>query len=131
MSTDNIGNSRPNSEGISDQLQQVILNSIREILPDRMIEQTCKEVGYRFRRRKITPVVTVLHMVMAAIWPEESFNACWQVLWDTFISWFPQLSGQCPSRGRVAEPRGRLPLRLWQRLFEQLSDKAQSRMAVP
>ena len=126
MSTDNIGNSRPNSEGISDQLQQVILNSIREILPDRMIEQTCKEVGYRFRRRKITPVVTVLHMVMAAIWPEESFNACWQVLWDTFISWFPQLSGQCPSRGRVAEARGRLPLQLWQRLFEQLSEKAQS-----
>lgn len=126
MSTDNIGNSRPNSEGISDQLQQVILNSIRKILPDRMIEQTCKEVGYRFRRRKITPVVTVLHMVMAAIWPEESFNACWQVLWDTFISWFPQLSGQCPSRGRVAEARGRLPLRLWQRLFEQLSDKAQA-----
>jgi hypothetical protein len=126
MSTDNIGNSRPNSEGISDQLQQVILNSIREILPDRMIEQTCKEVGYRFRRRKITPVVTVLHMVMAAIWPEESFNACWQVLWDTFISWFPRLSGQCPSRGRVAEARGRLPLQLWQRLFDQLSDKAQS-----
>jgi len=126
MSTDNIGNSRPNSEGISDQLQQVILNSIRKILPDRMIEQTCKEVGYRFRRRKITPVVTVLHMIMAAIWPEESFNACWQVLWDTFISWFPQLSGQCPSRGRVAEARGRLPLRLWQRLFEQLSDKAQA-----
>lgn len=126
MSTDNIGNSRPNSEGISDQLQQVILNSIRKILPDRMIEQTCKEVGYRFRRRKITPVVTVLHMIMAAIWPEDSFNACWQVLWDTFISWFPQLSGQCPSRGRVAEARGRLPLRLWQRLFEQLSDKAQA-----
>lgn len=126
MSTDNIGNSRPNSEGISDQLQQVILNSIRKILPNKMIEQTCSEVGYRFRRRKITPVVTVLHMVMAAIWPEESFNACWQVLWDSLISWFPQLSGQCPSRGRVAEARGRLPLRLWQRLFEQLSDKAQA-----
>ncbi|MHC4511100.1 MAG: helix-turn-helix domain-containing protein, partial [Planctomycetota bacterium] len=44
-----------------------------------MIEQTCKEIGYRFRRRKITPVVTV-----------------------------------------------RLPLRLWQRLFEQLSGQAQS-----
>jgi hypothetical protein len=67
MSTDNIGSSRPNSEGISDQLQQVILNSIRKILPDRMIEQTRKEVGYRFRRRKITPVVAVLHMVMAAM----------------------------------------------------------------
>ncbi len=80
MSMNSIDRSGANSKGISGQLQQVILNSIRKILPDRMIEQTCKEIGYRFRRRKITPVVTVLHMVMAAIWPEESFNACWQVL---------------------------------------------------
>jgi len=126
MLTNNIDKSEGNSKNISEQFQQVILNSIRNILPDEMIEQTCKEIGYRFRRRKITPVVTVLHMVMAAIWPEESFNACWQVLWDTFISWFPRLSGQCPSRGRVTEARARLPLRLWQRLFEQLSVKAQS-----
>lgn len=126
MPMDKIGNSRRNSEGISDQFQQVILNSIRNVLPNSLIEHSCREIGYNFRRRKITPVVTVLHMVMAAIWPEESFNACWQVLWDSFISWFPQLSGQCPSRGRVAQARGRLPLLLWQRLFEQLSAKAQS-----
>jgi len=125
MSMNKIGNSRQNSERISAQFQQVILNSIRNILPDNMIEQTCREIGYKFRRRKITPVVTVLHMVMAALWPEESFNACWQVLWDSFISWFPQLSGQCPSRGRVAEARGRLPLPLWQRLFGRISAKAQ------
>ena len=125
MSINRIGNSGCNSEEISDQLEQVSLNSIRNILHDKMIEQTCKEVGYNFRKRKITPIVTVLHMIMAAIWPEESFNACWQVLWDSFISWFPQLSGQCPSRGRVAEARARLPLRLWQRLFAQISYKAQ------
>ena len=125
MSINEIGSSGRNSKGISDQLEQVTFNSIRNILPDSVIEQTCEEIGYSFRRRKITPVVTVLHMVMAAIWPEESFNACWQVLWDSFISWFPQLSGQCPSRGRVAQARARLPLRLWQRLFEQLCDKAQ------
>ena len=126
MSMNKIGKSGCNSTGISDQLQQVILNSIRNILPDSMIEQTCREIGYNFRRRKITPVVTVLHMVMSAVWPEESFNACWQVLWDSFISWFPQLSGQCPSSGRVSEARGRLPLRLWQRLFDRISTRAQS-----
>jgi len=125
MSINSIGNSSCNSKGISEQLEQVTLNSIRNILPDEMIEQTCKEIGYTFRRRKITPVVTVLHMVMAALWPEESFNACWQVLWDSFISWFPQLRGHCPSRGRVAAARARLPLLLWQRLFEQISGKAQ------
>jgi hypothetical protein len=125
MSINEIGSSGCNSKGVSGQLEQVTFNSIRNVLPDSMIEQTCGEIGHSFRKRKITPVVTVLHMIMSAIWPEESFNACWQVLWDTFISWFPQLSGQCPSRGRVAEARARLPLRLWQRLFEHISDKAQ------
>jgi len=118
MSINRIGNSGCNSEEISDQLEQVSLNSIRNILPDKMIEQTCKEVGYNFRKRKITPIVTVLHMVMAAIWPEESFNACWQVLWDSFISRFPQLSGQCPSRGRVAEARVLDRLILYERRIE-------------
>ena len=69
MSVNRIGNLQCNSKVISDQLEQVTLNSIRNILPDQMIEQACKEIGYKFRRRKITPVVTVLHMVMAAIWP--------------------------------------------------------------
>jgi len=86
MSINSIDKPGVNSKRISDQFQQVILNSIWNILPDGMIEQTCEEISYRFRRRKITPIVTVLHMVMAAIWPEESFTACWQVLWDTFIS---------------------------------------------
>jgi hypothetical protein len=95
-------------------------------MTDQLIEQSCREIGYHFRHRKITPIVSVLHMVMAALWPEDSFNACWQVLWDTFVSWFPDLKGQCPSRGRVAEARQRLPLALWQRLFEKLSRHAQN-----
>jgi len=67
MLINSIDKSGVNSKKISDQFQQVILNSIRNILPDEMIEQTCEEVGYRFRRHKITPIITVLHMVMAAI----------------------------------------------------------------
>ena len=90
-----------------------------------LVEQTCREVHYDFRKRKITPVVTVLHMIMSAIWLEDSFNACWQVLWDTFFSWFPQFKGQSPSRRRVAEARGRLPLRLWRELFQKVAQQAQ------
>jgi hypothetical protein len=67
MSMNKIGKSGQNSAGISDQLQQIILNSIRDVLPDAMIEQTCKQIGYTFRRRKITPVVTVLHMIMEGL----------------------------------------------------------------
>jgi Transposase DDE domain len=126
MCKGNIGRRQQNSETKADQLQEVTFNSVRNVLTNELIERTCQDIGYRFRRRTITPVITVLHMVMAAIWPEDSFNACWQVLWDSFVSWFPEHKNQCPSRGRVTEARARLPLPLWQRLFETLSIHAQT-----
>jgi len=125
MRKDTIGTSVRATAKISESLQSTVLHSIRNVVSDELIAQTCREVGYRFRKRKITPVVTVLHMILSAIWPEESFNACWQVLWDTFISWFPQFKGQSPSRRRVAEARGRLPLSFWSRLFGTISQQAQ------
>jgi Transposase DDE domain len=127
MRKDTIGKKCSTTPKISESFQSTILHSIRNVVSDELLEQTCREVGYRFRRRKITPVVTVLHMILSALWPEESFNACWQVLWDTFVSWFPQFQGQSPSRRRVAEARNRLPLALWRRLFEQVSQQAQQR----
>lgn len=125
MCKNTIGTSVRTTPKISHFLQGSILHSIRNVVSDELIERTCQEVGYQFRKRKITPVVTVLHMLLSAIWPEESFNACWQVLWDTFIGWFPQFQGQCPSRRRVAEARGRLPLSFWNRLFGAVSQQGQ------
>lgn len=101
MRKDNIGIRRQDSQVKTEHLEQVTFNAIRNVLTNELIEQSCREVDYIFRRRVITPVVTVLHMVMAAIWPEESFNACCQVLWDSFVSWFPEHKNRCPSRGRV------------------------------
>lgn len=125
MSIKNIDTSAKNPEKISDKLERVSFNSVRKTLPDTAIIQACKAAGYSYRKRKITPIVTVLHMIMAAIWPEDSFNASWQVLWASLVSWFPNLSGQSPSRGRVSQARARLPLKLWQFLFEWISQKAQ------
>jgi len=127
MCKDTIDQKPANTTKICDSLQSVIFNSIRHVVSDELVEQTCREVNYSFRRRKITPVVTVLHMIMSAIWPEESFNACWHVLWDTFVSWFPQFKGQSSSRRRVAEARARLPLTLWRSLFQKVAQRAQSR----
>ncbi len=125
MRNSTIGQKGPAAPKISDSLESVTFNSIRNVVSDALVEQTCQEVGYHFRRRKITPVVTVLHMIVSAIWPEESFNACWQVLWDTLVSWFPQFQGQSPSRRRVAEARSRLPVALWRGLFQKVSQQAQ------
>jgi len=127
MRNSSIGTAPRVSAKISDSLQNVVLHSIRNVVSDELIERISREVDYRFRKRKITPVVTVLHMILSALWPEESFNACWQVLWDTFISWFPQFQGQSPSRRRVSEARGRPPLTLWRHLFEAVSQQAQQR----
>ncbi len=125
MCKNTIGKRCPAAAQIPDALESVVLNSIRNVMSDELVEQTCQEVGYRFRRRKLTPVVTVLHMILSALWPEESFNACWQVLWDTFVSWFPQFQGRSPSRRRIAAARTRLPLTLWKRLFQKVSQQAQ------
>jgi len=106
---------------ISSALESIPLSSIRRILPDRAILQACDQAGYVFRRRLITPVVTVLHMLLAALWPEESLNASWQVLWSVFKSRHPECPAHSPSRGNVARARARLPLAVWQNLFGWVS----------
>jgi hypothetical protein len=125
MFKDSIDNSPKNSEKISQKLEQVTFNTIRKVLPDRLIMEACKSIGYTYRERKITPIVTVLHMIMAAIWPEDSFNASWQVIWANLASWFPSLSGQCPARTNVARARARLPVKLWRKLFDWISLQSQ------
>lgn len=122
----NVGNQQGSSEKIVTKLEPVTFNAVRKVMPDQIILQTCQDIGYHYRRRKITPMMTVYHMLLSALWPEDSFNASWQVLWSSWVSWFPDLHGQSPSRSKVAEARIRLPLELWDRLFAWLSQKAQT-----
>jgi len=113
------------SEGISSKLESVTFNSIRKILPDDAILGACRQEGYDYRSRVITPVVTVLHMITAAIWPEESFNAAWQLAWSSFGAAFPQMAGQSPLASSVTKARKRLPLALWQNLTQWMCRQAQ------
>jgi len=127
MSKSSIGNSSRNPEENPKNYQKLevsTLNSIRKILPDHAINQACREVGYEYRHRLITPVVTVLHMVLAAIWPEDSFNASWQVLWTAAASKFTDLAGRSPTRGKVSRARKRLPRTLWKKLFAWISQRS-------
>lgn len=110
---------------ISTLLERTTLNSIRKALPDRVVVKGCRAVGYTWRERTLTPIVTVLHMLLAALWPEESFNASWEVMWYSLKSQFPQLPDKSPSGGSVAKARGRLPLKVWQHIFEWISRQAQ------
>ena len=130
MSRHTIGTDAQLATPISDDLQKITLNSIRKVLPDHAIDQACRDVGHRFRKRALTPIVTVLHMILAALWPEESFAASWDVLWAAAVSHFPDRAGKSPSSGSLAKARARLPLALWRRLFQWLSEQAQ-RLSAP
>jgi len=126
MSNKNIDPAAENHKSISDKIEEMTFNSIRKILPDKAIEDACNAAEYRYRQRMITPIVTVLHMILAAIWPEESFAASWQILWTSFSSMFTEYGGKSPSLGSVAKARYRLPLEMWKKLFEWLSLQAQN-----
>ncbi len=125
MTTQSIDSMHEKSSTISSCLQSVPLSSIRNILPDKAIIKACQEAEYHYRDRLLTPVVVVLHMLLAAIWPEESFNASWQVLWSVFKSRYPQIQQTDPSRGTVSNARNRLPMQVWHELFAWVSRQAQ------
>jgi putative transposase len=126
LSAESFGISGRNAPTISEKILASTLNAIQQLLPENKIEQFCAEVAYTWRDRVLPPAVMVLHMILAALWPEESFNAGWQVQWAAVTSRHPELAGQSPSRGTVSKARNRLPLALWEKLFAYVSETAQA-----
>ncbi len=126
MSFVSFGISGQNAPTISEKIVASTLNAIQSLLPQSKIEQVCAQVQYTWRDCVLSPAVTVLHMILAAIWPEESFNASWQVQWAAVASRYPELAGQSPSRGSVSKARARLPLAVWEKLFAYISETAQA-----
>jgi len=129
MFNKSIGKLTGKTSHIASHFESVTLNSIRNTLPDHAITEACIAAGHRYRIRRITPVLTVLHMIAAAIWPEDSFAASWQLIWSTFVAAFPHVYACSPSRGDVANARKRLPRQVWSNLFAWLSQQAQTASA--
>lgn len=125
MLDNRIGTDASGSAAICGKLEQVTFNSVRKILPDRVITQACRDAHHTYRRRVLTPIVTVLHMILAAIWPEESFEASGQLLWDSAVGAFPDLQGKRPSSGSLAKARARLPMALWRQIGDYVAVKVQ------
>jgi hypothetical protein len=126
MSNKAIGKAAGKTSNFCANIESVTFNSIRKVLPDRIILDACRQANYNHRNRFITPVLTVLHMILAGIWPEESFVASWQLLWASFAANFPSMAGQSPSRGTVSNARKRLPLEAWHKIVTWLSEKGQT-----
>jgi hypothetical protein len=126
MFTKSVGTMPPETSNISAQFDSIAVNSIRKTLPDKVILDACHQSGYQYRRRLISPVLTVLHMIVAAIWPEESFAASWQLLWTSFAAIFPAAAARSPSHGTVSNARKRLPLEVWEKIVAWLSQHGQA-----
>jgi IS4 transposase len=126
MLSKSIGKAARKTSKFPASLESVTLGSIRKILPDKIIHDACHQVNYNYRSRFITPIVTVLHMILAAIWPEESFNASWELLWSSFAANHPSMAGKSPSRGTVSNARRRMPLESWNKIVKWLSEQGQA-----
>ena len=98
MSNSSVGSFRSELEAVREKLREGHLNALREVLRDSDILSACGEVGHAFRKRLLTPVVAVFHMIAAAIWPEASFQAVWHVFGAEHVS-----------SGSLSKARNRLP----------------------
>jgi len=103
-------------EEIRTALREAPLGPVRGMLTDATIYRTCRDCGYRFRRRTFDPVVTVLHFLVQAIQREESFAATWQELWTPLAADFPELASTKPARSSLTHARSRLPAPVMQAL---------------
>lgn len=80
------------------------LNALRELLPNKVIEQACEDSQFYFRTRLLTPLVTVFHMIGAALTKEGSFQSAWH------------LTGQSGRTGALARARKRVSVEVWERI---------------
>jgi hypothetical protein len=95
---------RKKLERIRHELESGQMNAIRQLVSNEVIEQICEDHHYEYRKRLLTPIVTVFHMISAAITGEGSFQSAWQ------------RNGQTGRSGVLAEARKRLPYEVWQEL---------------
>ncbi|MFH1245475.1 MAG: IS4 family transposase [Candidatus Omnitrophota bacterium] len=86
------------------ELENNQLQPIKRLITKRRVETICREDGYIYRKRKLTPIITILHMLGAALSREGSFQSSWNN------------GGQIAGSDALAKARKRLPLSIWDKL---------------
>lgn len=102
---------RKKLKAVRERLESTQLNAVRELLPNWTVKQICSECEYYFRNRFLTPLVTVFHMLGAAISREGSFQSAWHNVGET---------GRSDS---LTKARKRLPLEVWVRLHRWITNE--------
>jgi hypothetical protein len=108
-----IGEGQSDLEAARDRLREGHLDAVRQLLPDRVVAEACRRVGHAFRERVLPPALTVLHMIAAALWPDASFKAAWDVV-----------GAEAVESGSLSKARNRLPTALLQALSDYVAGVA-------
>jgi len=97
---------------------------MRDLLTNALIEQSCRDAGHAWRDCLLNPVATVLSMVAGALWPEESWQAGADLLWNNFCSQHPEIQRTPPTSGALSKARAKLPPQAWDLIFQRLNERA-------
>ena len=106
-----IGRRGSKLEEVRRKLESTQLNAVRELLTDQTIRRICNECGYSFRERFLTPLVTIFHMIGAAISREGSFQSAWHNIGETGKS------------DALSKARKRLSITVWKRLHKWIANQ--------
>jgi hypothetical protein len=93
------------------ELEKNQLQSLRDVFSEKCVEEICLEQGYHYRKRLMTPLITLLHMIGAAISREKSFQSAWHN------------NGQIGGSDLLCQARKRLPIGVWQGVDEWVDEK--------
>ncbi len=115
MSSSSVGSFRSELEAVRAGLRESHLNALRNVLKDSDILGACREVGHKFRKRLLTPVVAVFHMIASGLWPDASFQAAWHVF-----------GAEAVGSGSLSKARNRLPAALFTKLADHVARLASS-----
>jgi hypothetical protein len=84
--------------------EEVIRNGfkpIKKFLNNKTVKNICKNNQYKYRRRIMPPMATLLHMIGAALSRDGSFQSSWHN------------NGQVGNSGMLSKARERLPEQIW------------------
>ena len=107
--TTGIGGSVSKLEEMRRRLESTQLNAVRELLTDSAITRICNECEYYFRERIFTPLVTIFHMIGAAISREGSFQSSWHNI------------GETGNSDTLSKARKRLPVAVWKKIHKWIT----------
>jgi len=102
-------------------IQESLLTSLRDALPDERILEICREEFSKLRGRVLVPLAMVWYCVAAALSREKSFAAVWHDLWMPVSVAYPKVTGWRPHEtGVLSRARRRIKASAFRKLWKSV-----------